>query len=84
MILDIALVVIALIAVATGYNKGALATLLSILGYFGGGVAGFALANLYSAEWKGSYCNHLSPSLCHICRSKFRSIGSRKEWDRNT
>jgi uncharacterized membrane protein required for colicin V production len=36
MILDIALVVIALIAIATGYNKGALATLLSILGYFGG------------------------------------------------
>ena len=53
MILDIALVVIALIAIATGYNKGALATLLSILGYFGGGVAGFALANWYSAEWKG-------------------------------
>jgi uncharacterized membrane protein required for colicin V production len=53
MILDIVLVVIALIAIATGYNKGALATLLSILGYFGGGVAGFALANWYSAEWKG-------------------------------
>jgi uncharacterized membrane protein required for colicin V production len=53
MILDIALVVIALIAIATGYNKGALATLLSILGYFGGGVAGFGLANWYSAEWKG-------------------------------
>ena len=53
MILDIALVIIALIAIATGYNKGALATLLSILGYFGGGVLGFALANWYSAEWKG-------------------------------
>jgi uncharacterized membrane protein required for colicin V production len=53
MILDIALAVFALIAIATGYNKGALATLLSILGYFGGGVAGFALANWYSAEWKG-------------------------------
>ena len=53
MILDIALVVIALIAIATGYNKGALATLLSILGYFGGGVLGFAIANWYSAEWKG-------------------------------
>jgi hypothetical protein len=50
MILDIAPVIIALIAIATGYNKGALATLLSILGYFGGGVAGFALANWYSAE----------------------------------
>ena len=53
MILDIALVVIALIAIATGYNKGALATLLSILGYFGGGVLGFALANWYSAELGG-------------------------------
>jgi len=53
MILDIALVVIALIAIATGYNKGALATLLSILGYFGGGVLGFGLANWYSADWKG-------------------------------
>ena len=53
MILDIALVVIALIAIATGYNKGALASLLLILGYFGGGVLSFALANWYSAEWKG-------------------------------
>ena len=53
MILDIALLVVAIIAIATGYNRGALATLLSILGYFGGGVAGFALANWYSAEWKG-------------------------------
>ena len=53
MILDIALVVVALIAIATGYNKGALATLLSILGYFGGGVLGFGLANWYSADWKG-------------------------------
>jgi uncharacterized membrane protein required for colicin V production len=53
MILDIALVVIALFSIATGYNKGALATLLSILGYFGGGVAGFALANWYSQGWKG-------------------------------
>jgi uncharacterized membrane protein required for colicin V production len=53
MILDIALVVIALIAIATGYNKGALATLLSILGYFGGGVLGFGLANWYSSGWKG-------------------------------
>ena len=53
MILDIALLVVAIIAIATGYNRGALATLLSILGYFGGGVAGFALANWYSQGWKG-------------------------------
>ena len=53
MILDIALLVVAIIAIATGYNRGALATLLSILGYFGGGVAGFALANWYSQDWKG-------------------------------
>ncbi len=53
MLLDIALVVIGIIAIATGYNRGALATLFSIIGYFGGGVAGFAAANWYSAEWKG-------------------------------
>jgi uncharacterized membrane protein required for colicin V production len=53
LILDIALLVVAIIAIATGYNRGALATLLSILGYFGGGVAGFALANWYSQGWKG-------------------------------
>jgi uncharacterized membrane protein required for colicin V production len=53
LILDIALLVVAIIAIATGYNRGALATLFSILGYFGGGVAGFALANWYSQGWKG-------------------------------
>ncbi len=53
MILDITLVVIAFIAIATGYNKGALATLLSILGYFGGGVLGFGLANWYTSHFHG-------------------------------
>ena len=53
MILDIALLVIAIITIATGYNRGALATLFSILGYVSGGVAGFALANWYSQSWKG-------------------------------
>ncbi len=53
MLLDIALVVFGIIAIATGYNRGALATLFSIIGYFGGGVAGFAAVNWYSAEWKG-------------------------------
>jgi uncharacterized membrane protein required for colicin V production len=52
-VLDIALVVIGIIAIATGFNRGALATLFSIIGYFGGGVAGFAAANWYSADWKG-------------------------------
>ncbi len=47
MLLDIALVAIGIIAIATGYNRGALATLFSIIGYFGGGVAGFAAANWY-------------------------------------
>jgi hypothetical protein len=53
MILDIALIVFGIIAIATGYNRGALATLFSIVGYFGGGVAGFALVNWYTSEWKG-------------------------------
>ncbi len=53
MLLDIALVVIGIIAIATGYNRGALATLFSIIGYLGGGVAGFAAANWYNADWKG-------------------------------
>ncbi len=52
MILDIALLIIAIIAVATGYNRGALATIFSIIGYVGGGVAGFAAANWYTNDWK--------------------------------
>ena len=53
MILDIALLIAGIIAIATGYNRGALATLLSIIGYVGGGVAGFAAAHWYTGEWKG-------------------------------
>ncbi len=53
MLLDIALIIIGIIAIASGYNRGALATIFSIIGYVGGGVGGFALANWYSAEWKG-------------------------------
>jgi hypothetical protein len=52
-ILDIALLIAGIIAIATGYNRGALATLLTIIGYVGGGVAGFAAANWYTGEWKG-------------------------------
>jgi uncharacterized membrane protein required for colicin V production len=52
-ILDIALLVLAIIAIATGYNRGALATVFSIVGYVGGGVAGFAAANWYTSTWKG-------------------------------
>ena len=53
MILDIALLILGIIAIATGYNRGALATVFSIVGYVGGGVAGFAAANWYTSEWKG-------------------------------
>ena len=53
MLLDVALVVIGIIAIASGYNRGALSTLFSIIGYFGGAVAGFAFVNWYTAEWKG-------------------------------
>ncbi len=53
MILDIALLAIGIIAIATGYNRGGIATLFSIIGYFGGGVAGFAAAKWYTADWKG-------------------------------
>jgi uncharacterized membrane protein required for colicin V production len=52
-ILDIALLILGIIAIATGYNRGALATVFSIVGYVGGGVAGFAAANWYTSEWKG-------------------------------
>ena len=53
MILDIGLIALGIIAIATGYNRGALATIFSIIGYLGGGVGGFALANWYSNDWKG-------------------------------
>jgi len=52
-ILDIALLILGIIAISTGYNRGALATVFSIVGYVGGGVAGFAAANWYTSEWKG-------------------------------
>jgi hypothetical protein len=52
-ILDIALLILGIIAIATGYNRGAIATVFSIVGYVGGGVAGFAAANWYTSEWKG-------------------------------
>jgi uncharacterized membrane protein required for colicin V production len=53
MLLDIALLIIGVVAISMGYNRGALATIFSIIGYLGGGVAGFALANWYSADWQG-------------------------------
>jgi hypothetical protein len=53
MILDIGLIALGIVAIASGYNCGALATVFSIIGYLGGGVGGFALANWYTAEWKG-------------------------------
>jgi hypothetical protein len=52
-ILDIALLTLGIIAIATGYNRGALATVFSIVGYVGGGVAGFVAANWYTSDWKG-------------------------------
>ena len=53
MILDITFLILGIIAIATGYSRGALATVFSIVGYVGGGVAGFAAANWYTSEWKG-------------------------------
>ena len=53
MILDIGLIALGIIAIASGYNRGALATIFSIVGYLGGGVGGFALANWHTADWKG-------------------------------
>ena len=53
MVLDVGLILIVIVAIATGYNRGALATVFSIVGYVGGGVAGFAAANWYTSEWKG-------------------------------
>jgi hypothetical protein len=51
-ILDIALLVMSVIAITIGYNRGALATLFSLIGYLGGGVVGFAAANWYTVDWK--------------------------------
>jgi len=53
MALDLALLILGIIAVATGYNRGAFASIFSIIGYVGGGVAGFAAANWYTSQWKG-------------------------------
>ena len=52
MILDVTLLVLSIIAITIGYNRGALATLFSLIGYLGGGVVGFAAANWYTVDWK--------------------------------
>ena len=48
MILDLVIAGLAIIAIAIGYNRGLIATLLSFIGYVGGGVGGLFLAERYS------------------------------------
>ena len=52
MILDLVIASLAIIAIAIGYNRGLVATLLSFIGYVGGGVAGLFLIEGYSHSIK--------------------------------
>lgn len=51
MIVDIALVVFALLALKRGYSNGFLGTVLSVLGYIVGGVAGLYFSLQLVANW---------------------------------
>jgi uncharacterized membrane protein required for colicin V production len=53
MLIDIALIVLAIISIAVGYNRGLLSSIFALIGYLGGGLAGFALAFRYTQSWEG-------------------------------
>ena len=53
MILDLILVSGAVISIGIGYSKGLIASLLSLVGYFGGAIAALYAAMKLSENWKG-------------------------------
>ena len=55
MILDLALCAGAIIAVGIGYSRGFTAALLSLIGYFGGGLGALYLSMKFSQDWKGTF-----------------------------
>lgn len=50
MLVDVILVILAILAVVTGYRRGFLHTFFSTIGYIGGGVLGLALALHFASE----------------------------------
>jgi uncharacterized membrane protein required for colicin V production len=53
MLLDLFLIGLIIIAIAQGFNRGLLPTLLSVIGYLGGGVAGLFIAKNLTGDWSG-------------------------------
>ncbi len=53
MLIDSFFVLLILIFVIDGFRKGFISSWLSLTGYLGGGVTGFAFANRYTVEWEG-------------------------------
>ena len=54
MILDLVLICGAVIAIGIGYVKGLIASLLSLIGYFGGALAALYGAMRFTESWKGT------------------------------
>jgi len=65
MYVDIALVLLALLAIKRGYSNGFLATVLGVIGYIGGGVAGLYLSLQLVAHWS-SFLNQVLAVIAAI------------------
>ena len=53
MLLDLILAGLIIFAIAQGFNRGLMPTLLSVIGYLGGGVAGLYGAKYLTSDWSG-------------------------------
>jgi uncharacterized membrane protein required for colicin V production len=53
MLLDLILAGLIIFAIAQGFNRGLMPTLLSAIGYLGGGVAGLYGAKSLTSDWSG-------------------------------
>jgi uncharacterized membrane protein required for colicin V production len=65
MYVDIALVVLALLALKRGYSNGFLATVLGVIGYIAGGVAGLYLSLQLVSHWS-SFLNQVLAVIAAI------------------
>ena len=65
MYFDIALVLLALLAIKRGYSNGFLATVLGVIGYIAGGVAGLYLSLQLVAHWS-SFLNQVLAVIAAI------------------
>jgi uncharacterized membrane protein required for colicin V production len=55
MLVDLLIIAIILIFTVQGWRNGLIASLLGLLGYFGGGVGGLILAKEVTGQWEGAW-----------------------------